>query len=240
MNNNYGNVVIIIPMYNEETNIQRVINGIQQVVPNAKIVAIDDGSTDESAKMASLSGVVVIRHPFNLGYGGALQTGYKYALRKGFDTVIQLDGDGQHDPSYIPAFLQAIKDNKADVVIGSRFLGKDVYRIPFARKIGMRIFSFITSAIINQHVTDSTSGYQALNRNILQFYADRRYPVDFPDADVLIMLKRSGFKMKEISVKMYGSLKSMHAGFNTLYYIFKMFLSIFLTILRKEKFKKEV
>jgi len=234
------NVIIIIPMYNEETNIQTVIYDIKQMVPDAKIVAVDDGSSDRSAEIASQAGAIVISHPFNLGYGAALQTGYKYALKKGYDRVVQLDADGQHDPSYIPDLLNALKDNQADVVLGSRFMGKCAYKIPFMRKIGMRIFSFIASLIMKQPVTDSTSGYQALNRDILQFYINRRYPVDFPDADVLIMLKRSGFRIKEIPVKMYGSSeKSMHSGLKAIYYIFKMFLSIILTLLREEKFTKE-
>ncbi len=239
MNNEYSKIIVIIPAYNEEASILKVITDIKLIVPYAKIVVIDDGSTDNSAGTALQAGAVVISHPFNLGYGAALQTGYKYALRKGYDIVVQLDGDGQHDPHNIPDVLQPIQDNSADVVIGSRFLGKDVYKIPFLRKTGMRIFSFIASVIMKQPVTDSTSGYQALNRNVFTFYSDRRYPVDFPDADVLIMLKRSGFRIKEVPVTMHGSHKSMHSGLKPLYYIFKMILSILLTVLRKEKNMEE-
>jgi glycosyltransferase involved in cell wall biosynthesis len=231
---------IIVPMYNEEANIQKVINDIRQVLPEGEIIVVDDGSTDRCADIAAQAGATVIQHPFNLGYGAALQTGYKYTLRNGYDYAVQIDGDGQHDPSYVPALIKTITDDEADVVVGSRFIGQDVYKIPFMRKIGIKVFGFIASIFMQQHVTDSTSGYQAVNRKVLQFYADKRYPVDFPDADVLIMLKRSGFRVKEIPVKMYGSAKkSMHAGLKPVYYIFKMVLSIFLTILRKEKFTRE-
>lgn len=229
------NTAVLIPVYNEEANIQKVINNIKAVIREARIIIVDDGSSDNSVEIALRAGAVVVNHPFNLGYGATLQTGYKYALRKGFKNVVQIDGDGQHDPSFIPALLKVLENNEADVVVGSRFMGEEVYKIPFARKIGMRLFSFIASAIMKQPITDSTSGYQALNGKVLQFYADKRYPVDFPDADVLIMLKRAGFRIKEVPVKMYGSLKSMHSGFKPLYYIFKIFLSILLTVLREEK-----
>jgi glycosyltransferase involved in cell wall biosynthesis len=231
--------LIIIPAFNECKTISTVINDVKRVNPLCHILVIDDGSLDKTAEIARESGAEVISHPFNLGYGAALQTGYKYALRKGYDSVVQLDGDGQHNPSYIPKILKLLRDNEADVVIGSRFLEEGVYKIPFVRKIGMKVFSFLASAIMKQPITDSTSGYQALNRNVLQFYADRRYPVDFPDADVLIMLRRSGFRIKEVPAKMYGAKKSMHSGFKPIYYIFKIFLSIILTMLRKEKFTKE-
>jgi glycosyltransferase involved in cell wall biosynthesis len=228
-------VAVLIPVYNEEDNIQKVIDRIKAVIPEAGIIIVNDGSSDNSAQIALETGAAVISHPFNLGYGAALQTGYKYALRKGFRNLVQIDGDGQHDPSFIPNLLEVLFKNEADVVVGSRFMGDGAYKIPFTRKIGMKLFSFIASAIMNQPITDSTSGYQALNRKVLQFYADTRYPVDFPDADVLIMLKRTGFRVKEVPVTMYGSLKSMHTGLKPLYYIFKLFLSILLTMLRKEK-----
>jgi glycosyltransferase involved in cell wall biosynthesis len=230
-----NSVAVLIPVYNEEDNIQKVIDRIKAVIPESGIIIVDDGSSDNSVEIALEADVAVIGHPFNLGYGAALQTGYKYALRKGFENLVQIDGDGQHDPSFIPDLLDVLEKDEADVVVGSRFMSDGVYTIPFARKIGMKLFSFIASAIMKQPITDSTSGYQALNRKVLQFYADARYPVDFPDADVLIMLKRTGFRVKEVPVTMYGSLKSMHSGLKPLYYIFKLFLSILLTMLRKEK-----
>ncbi len=229
------NIAIIIPVFNEEANIANVVDSIKRVLPGVRVITIDDGSSDTSADVASRAGAIVISHPFNLGYGAALQTGYKYVLRNGFDVIVQIDGDGQHDPSHIPDLLKVIENNDADVVIGSRFLGEDLYKIPLVRKIGMRLFSSVASIIMKQTITDSTSGYQALNKKVLQFYAGRRYPVDFPDADVLIMLKRSGFRIKEMPVKMYGSTKSMHSGLKPVYYIFKIVLSILLTMGRKEK-----
>ncbi|HDK41054.1 MAG TPA: glycosyltransferase family 2 protein, partial [Nitrospirae bacterium] len=132
--------LVIIPAYNEEKVIGSVLEGIKKTGPVYDILVVDDGSSDRTAEMARESGVKVISHLFNLGYGAALQTGYKYALRKGYDTIVQLDGDGQHDPAYISALLDAINSNEADVVLGSRFLDEGVYDIPFIRKTGMKVF----------------------------------------------------------------------------------------------------
>ncbi len=236
MTTKYDNTLIIIPMYNEELNIKKVVADVKQVAPDARIVAVDDGSTDNCATEAFKEGALVISHAFNLGYGAALQTGYKYALKNGYDCVVQLDGDGQHDASYIPDLLKVLKSNEADVIIGSRFIGKNVYKIAFMRKLGMRMFSSIASILMKQPITDSTSGYQALNMDVLRFYVNERYPADFPDADTLIMLKRSGFRIKEVPVQMYGSAISMHSGIKPVYYIFKMVLSIILTMIRREGF----
>lgn len=235
MKTNYSDTAVLIPVFNEEKNINNVITDIRQVLPDIRIVVIDDGSTDRSVEIASQAGTVVLSHLFNLGYGAALQTGYKYAIKKGYEKIVQLDADGQHDPAYIPALLHAINSNEVDVILGSRFLDEEAYNIPFIRKIGMKLFSMLATAIMRQPITDSTSGYQAINRDVLHFFADSRYPVDYPDADTLIMLKRSGFRIMEIPVKMYGSArKSMHSGIKPVYYIFKMFLSIILTMVRKE------
>jgi glycosyltransferase involved in cell wall biosynthesis len=188
------------------------------------------------------AGARVISHPFNLGYGSALQTGYKYALKEGYETIVQMDGDGQHDPSFISDLLALIQEDEADIVIGSRFLKRKdgesdpfLYQAPFTRKMGMGLFRTITSFLIHQKVTDSTSGYQAMNRNVLEWVSGEQFPVDYPDADVIIMLHRAGFRIREVPVRMFESQdkKSMHSGWKPLYYVFKMFLSIGVTLLRK-------
>ncbi len=234
--------IVIIPAYNEEENIAGVVLGIKKVVPDADIVVVNDGGQDRTGEIARKSGGQVISLPFNMGYGVALQTGFKYALRRGYEYAVQMDADGQHDPRDILSLLQAVKSGEADVAIGSRFLEGNSYRIPALRRLGMFIFSFLASVFTGQRITDPTSGYQALNRRGLMFYASDYYPVDFPDADVIIMLHRAGLKVKEVPVTMHSSTtgRSMHSGLKPLYYIFKMFLSIFVTLLRKNTVKADM
>jgi len=176
-----------------------------------------------------------------MGYGVALQTGYKYALREGYDCVVQLDGDGQHEPADIPGLLEIVKRGEADVVLGSRFLGGNGYRAEMARRMGMRLFGALAYALTGVKFSDITSGFQALNADVLRFFSAERYPGDYPDADVLVMLTRSGFRIKEVPVRMYARARagSMHSGLRPLYYVFKMLLSVFLTPLRRETLKRE-
>lgn len=226
---------VIIPAFNEEGRIGATIAGIRKQT-DADIIVISDGSVDSTVQEAESAGAVVLKLPFNLGYGAALQTGYKYALNKGFAFGVQMDADGQHDPEYISHLLEEVRAGKADVIIGSRFLGEGDYRPTTLKKLGMILFRFIASIITGQKVTDPTSGFQALNRKAMTFYAGDAYPVDFPDADVLIMLHRKGMSFKEIPVRMTQSTKkkTMHSGIVPLYYLFKMILSIFVTLLRKD------
>ena len=178
-----------------------------------------------------------------MGYGAALQTGFKYALRNRYQYVVQMDADGQHDPESVLKLLVEIQKEKADVVIGSRFLNDSgSYRTTLSRKIGMGIFGKLATIITGQYVSDPTSGFQALNRDALRFYASRFYPVDYPDADVLIMLHRAGLHVKEVPVAMYARQqgKSMHSGLKPVYYIFKMLLSMFVTLLRNDKFVRRI
>jgi hypothetical protein len=154
--------------------------------------------------------------------------------------MVQMDGDGQHDPYYIKELLEVVTSGKANVAIGSRFSKNstnDIYRAGWIKKTGIMLFASITSIIIRQRVSDPTSGYQAIDRKVAKFYVSESYPCDYPDADVIIMLHRAGFKIKEFPVVMHQNRnkKSMHSGIKPLYYIFKMFLSIFLTLLRKRE-----
>ncbi|HIC92183.1 MAG TPA: glycosyltransferase family 2 protein [Syntrophaceae bacterium] len=233
--------LVIIPAYNEENNIAKVVNQIRDCISDVDILVVNDGSEDKTEEVVLSMGERAITLPYHMGYGVALQTGFKYALKNGYRYAIQIDGDGQHDPKDIHKLLKVVLDEKVDVAIGSRFLNGGRYKAPLIRRIGMLIFSYLTSLIIGQRVTDPTSGYQALNKNAIRFYASDYYPVDFPDADVIIMLHRAGLRIKEIPVTMYPNPnhKSMHGGLKPLYYIFKMFLSIFLTLLRKNPFQKE-
>ena len=227
------NLAIIIPAYNEAGRVASTIDGIRKFT-DADIIVVSDGSTDNTVNEASEVGATVIELPFNLGYGAALQTGFKYVLRKGYKFAVQMDADGQHDPSAIPLLIKPVHEGEVDVAVGSRFLGGGDYKSPFIRRVGIFFFAVVTSVFTGKKVTDPTSGFQALNRKVMEFYAGNAYPADYPDADVIIMLHRSGMKFKEVPVVMKRSVGkvSMHGGLRPFYYIFKMLLSILVTLLR--------
>ena len=236
-------VIIIIPAYNEERNIPSLIEKIRCKISEADILIIDDGSADRTARVAEKAGALVASLPFNMGYGAALQTGFKYALKNRYRYVVQMDADGQHDPASIRKLLDEVKREDADVVIGSRFMsGDNSYKAPLVKRLGMRLFGMIASMITGQPVTDPTSGFQALNRDAMRFYASPYYPVDYPDADVIIMLHRAGLRIREVAVTMHARKEgtSMHSGLKPVYYVFKMFMSMFVTLLRDDKFVKRI
>jgi glycosyltransferase involved in cell wall biosynthesis len=231
----------LIPAFNEASSLEDVIKRIEAAQPGLAVAVIDDGSTDETSAVARRAGAHLLRLPFNMGYGVALQTGYKFALREGYDCVVQLDGDGQHEPADIPALLDVIARREADLALGSRFLGAAGYRPPLFRRLGMQLFRFLAFALTGEKFSDVTSGFQALDRDLLTFFAADRYPADYPDADVLVMLQRAGFRIKEVAVTMYPNVRmsSMHSGLRPIYYVFKMLLSIALAPLRHEAVERK-
>lgn len=233
---NVHNTLVIIPAFNEEERISAVIQGVRTFLPEADVVVVNDGSSDKTAEVSETAGALVVSHPFNLGVGTALQTGYKYAAKNGYDYLIQLDGDGQHDPSYLPKFLSALTDSDADLVIGSRFLGSEASPSSVARRVGTRLFARVVSLLIRERLTDATSGYRAMRRSVLQFCTRDVYGFDYPDADFLLTLHRAGFKLREIPVviRARSSGRSQHAGLRPVYYLLKMFLSIFIILLRRK------
>jgi glycosyltransferase involved in cell wall biosynthesis len=195
---------------------------------------VDDASQDATAEVVrTFSSVSLIRLPFWMGYGGALQTAYKYAYRNGFDAVIQLDADGQHDPASVQTLLEHI--GEADVIVGSRFLNTNEYSMPLVRRLGCRFLSFIGKRLTGMKITDPTSGFQAINRKALGIAIQDYYPMDYPDLDVLILMHRFRLKVIEIPVSMHLSAgkTGMHEGLQVWYYAFKMILSIFVMMLRK-------
>lgn len=231
-------VLISIPAYNEEANIATTVKNIKSATRrnNWDILVIDDGSKDKTYLEAKKCGTVVLRHPFNMGYGVAIQTGYKFALEEGYDILVQIDADGQHDPKYIKEMIKTLRREKLDVVIGSRFRKHTNYHASVTRRIGMILFSTIVSLVTKRKVTDSTSGYQVIDKKVLKFLCSDSFPCDYPDADLLIMLYFAGFKVDEIPMKMYENKtgKSMHGGIvKNFYYVLKMSLSIFTIVLRK-------
>lgn len=230
-------ILIIIPAYNEDARIGEVVHRVREAVPDFDILVINDGSRDDTGQVAQAAGAMVATHPFNLGYGVAIQTGYKYALAKGYDFVVQMDGDGQHDPTFIKQLLAPVMAGETDFALGSRFLDAESYEPSLARRAGMTFFRWLTSLLIHARITDSTSGYQAFNSNVIRFFTTEVFPCDYPDADMLLTLHRAGFRIQEVPVRMYASAtgKSMHTGVMPLYYMFKMLLSIFVTLLRKKQ-----
>ena len=230
-----GRGVVVIPAYNEEQCLGEVLDRIRAACP-FDIVIVDDGSVDATARVAREHGAVVLRHPFNMGYGAALQTGYKYAAQLDYEVLVQIDADGQHDPSYIVPLARRILEGHSDACVGSRFLLGEGYIPPFARRLGMVLFGKIASVVTHRRVTDPTSGYQALSRRVFRFFKSDLFPADYPDADVLILLYRAGFRAEEIPVAMRASVtgQSMHGGIlRPMFYVFKMLLSICVTLLRE-------
>ncbi|MCC7107205.1 MAG: glycosyltransferase family 2 protein [Chloroflexi bacterium] len=232
-----GRILVIIPCYREAENVGGVISQLRSCI-EADVLVIDDHSPDNTGEVAREAGATVVRHPINLGYGAAVQTGFKFAASHRYDIVVQMDGDGQHDPTCVSDLLDAVRDGDADVVIGSRFLGRAEYRVPTLRRLGMLVFGFVASAAIGRRVSDPTSGFQALRKDVVDFFATDVYPHDYPDADVIIMLHRAGFKTAEVPVRMFANPTntSMHSGLiKPLYYVFKMALSILVTLLRQKR-----
>ncbi len=239
---NESKTLIIVPSYKEEANIVRVLQGLEKHAPGIDVLIIVDGSKDRTAEIVSFNDYDSIVHPFNMGYGVAIQTGYKYAVRNGYDFVVQVDGDGQHDPKYIKLMIEALLSSESDVVIGSRFLEGGSYDVPIARKLGIKFFSKIASIITGQKISDSTSGFQVLNRKAFNFFSKaENFPYDYPDADTIITLIFAKFKVKEIPVIMYDRMNgvSMTTGLMSIFYIIKMLISILITVLRKKNIYKD-
>jgi len=228
--------LIIVPAYNEAEVIESTLKELKEYAQN--ILVVDDGSTDQTYEQAKSQGVLVLQHPTNLGYASALKTGFLYGLRHtAYNYFLTFDADGQHPPAFLEKVIQPLRDDEADFVIGSRYLEPAEFKHPFLRKAGSRLFSFFTSLLISQKITDPTSGMVGLNRRVAKIFLSEFFPLDFPDADVVIMLARMGFKIKEVPVEMRASKRkgSMHSGMvKPIYYFFKMSTSMIHFALRRD------
>lgn len=228
-------ILIIIPAYNEEGSIGSVIEDVQTHLPEASILVVNDGSKDStSLKARSYKGVFVLDHPYNLGIGATMQTGYKFAHRIGFDVAVQVDGDGQHRADEIKKLLLPLEESSFSMVIGSRFLGAGDYKSSVARGAGIKIFSKLVSFIIREKFTDTTSGFRAVNRDVIEFYVGH-YPDDYPEVEVLVLLHKKGFKMTEVPVEMVerSTGKSSITPIRSVYYMIKVLLAIFVDLIKK-------
>ncbi|NTW59798.1 MAG: glycosyltransferase family 2 protein [Nitrospirae bacterium] len=227
-------ILIIIPAYNEEESLPGVMQDLRSHAPDADILVVDDGSRDRTAAVARQAGVKVASLPYNLGIGGAMQTGFQYARNNGYDIAIQFDGDGQHMAAEINELLDLLKRGRADIVVGSRFLDRGEYRPPFFRKIGIWVFSTVLSAIIGIPVTDTTSGFRAANRRVIEFFA-RSYPEDYPEVESLVLLHRARMTIAEVPVRMRDRTggRSSITPIRSAYYMVKVLLAVFVDLMKK-------
>jgi glycosyltransferase involved in cell wall biosynthesis len=226
--------VAIMPAYNEESSLPRVIAEIRDFDPHFEIVVVDDGSTDRTPQVAEAAGAKVLKLPFNVGIGGAVQTGYQYARDNGFEFAVQVDGDGQHDPREIPRLLEPLLDDRADMVVGSRFAPGGGYRGTPFRRVGIHIFAAVVSLLVRARVTDTTSGFRAVNRKAIRLFAID-YPPDYPEVEATVLLVRCGLRMLEVPVQMRvretGS--SSITALRSVYYMVKVLLALFIGLFRR-------
>jgi glycosyltransferase involved in cell wall biosynthesis len=235
---NMSSVLVIIPAYNEDKSIASVVDDARHYIPSGDILVIDDGSSDDTASQARRSGAYVLSLPYNLGIGGAVQTGFKFADKMGYSFVIRVDGDGQHNVADAPRLLDLVQRDEADVVIGSRFCpGFVTYRPPLARKLGIRMFSLLVSCITGQPVYDPTSGMQCLNRRAFHILA-RHYPQDYPEVESRVVLHKARLRVVETPVYMRPRATGMSSisYLRAIYYMIKVTLATLIAALRQEPY----
>ncbi len=227
-------ILVIVPAYNEEKSLPGVIRDLKAHAPDIDVLVVDDGSQDATPHILDKADANVVNLPFNLGIGGAMQAGYLYADRQGYDIAVQFDGDGQHMAEEIEKLLRPLTSDAADLVVGSRFLTRGGYSAPLPRKIGIWIFSFLLSRILDTRVTDTTSGFRAANRRVIEYFA-RHYPEDYPEVETLVLLHKRGFRILEVSTAMRGRTggRSSITPVRSAYYMVKVVLAVFVDLLKK-------
>ena len=225
----------VVPAYNEQATVARVIDSLHEHAPEFDVLVIDDGSHDSTGDVASAAGASVVRHPFNLGIGGAVQSGFIYALENGYQHVVQVDADGQHCPDQISKLQAEMqRDRRLDMICGSRFLTKEHgYPAPISRRTGIHIFAFMLSRIVGQRVSDPTSGFRLYNRRAIAVFAGD-YPHDYPEVEAVLLVHHHRLRMAEVPVRMLqrdGGVSSIRSG-KSLYYMIKVLLAIFIGLAR--------
>lgn len=229
------NTLIIIPAYNEEDNIEKVLKELNKDLKGVDILVINDCSKDRTKIIVEKNGIKCITLPFNMGYSRAIQTGIKYANDYNYDYVVQFDADGQHIAKEAQKLLDKIQKDECDIVIGSRYLEENNYNQSFFRKIGTIIFSKLIKLFCKKNITDPLSGFQCLNKRVIERFSKLGMYPDYPDANLIIELLYDNYKIEEVSVKMrlreFG--ESMHGGIiKPIKYMIQMFYTIFIIILR--------
>lgn len=226
-------LLIAIPAYNEAENIERVVNNLIQNYPQYDYVVINDCSTDNTSEICHRNHFHIIDLPNNLGIGGAVQTGYLYAARNGYDIAVQVDGDGQHDPVFLNDMAQILEREDCDMVIGSRFLEKHGFQSSGIRRVGIRYFTYLIKVLTGRVITDPTSGLRMVNRRTLELFA-KNYPKDYPEPESVVAVLRNGGKVKEIPVIMRersGGVSSI-SPIRSIYYMVKVSLAILVEMFR--------
>jgi glycosyltransferase involved in cell wall biosynthesis len=225
----------IVPAFNEERSVAGVIDEIRAFDPGLDVVVVDDGSTDATAEAARAKGAHVLRLPFNLGIGGAVQTGFRFAFEHDYELAVRCDGDGQHDPAQLGAVLAPVLAGEADICVGSRFAAGGGYRSSAPRRVGIRILAWTVSRLVGRRVTDTTSGFQALNRAGIALFA-RDYPHDYPEVEATVMVFKHRLRLTEVPVTMrereHGS--SSITALRSIYYMVKVLLALFVGVFRRE------
>jgi glycosyltransferase involved in cell wall biosynthesis len=214
---------VIVPAYNEGATVASVVSSIRRALPGTHVVVVDDGSEDDTSARAAAAGASVMTLPVNLGIGGAMQAGYRYALRRGFDVAMQVDGDGQHDPAEAGRLLAPIVSGEADMVVGSRWLGRGDYEAPSSRRLGMRILARLVRWRTGAVFTDTTSGFRAVGPSGVALFA-HSYPADFPEVESLVVAKDHGLRIQEVGVHMNDRShgRSSIAGVRSAYYMLRV------------------
>jgi glycosyltransferase involved in cell wall biosynthesis len=230
-----GTALAVVPAYNEAGTVGRVVRSLRERAPHFDVVVIDDGSTDRTADLAERAGARLLRLPFNLGIGGAVQAGFAYAEENGYRRMVQVDADGQHDPAEIGRLEAALdSDPTVDMVCGSRFLTNDYrYPAPISRRTGIHLFAYMLSRIVGQRVSDPTSGFRMYNRRAIELFA-RDYPHDYPEVEAVLMVHFHHLRMREVPVRMFkrgGGASSITSGKSILYMI-KVLLAIAVGLVR--------
>lgn len=232
--------LIIIPAYNESANIENTVKDIVNNAPDFDYVIINDCSTDNTLEICERNGFNVVNLPLNLGIGGAVQTGYRYAYNNGYDIAVQVDGDGQHDPTFLEKMAETMLAENADMLIGSRFIEKEGFQTSRARRMGITYFSWLIKLFTRKKITDPTSGLRMINSDIIKVFAES-YPRDYPEPESVVHIIRLGKNVKEIPVIMRERQggKSSIRFFSSIYYMIKVTVAILTELMRKIDRKKE-
>jgi glycosyltransferase involved in cell wall biosynthesis len=219
--------LMVVPAFNEEHGVGSVVRELRESLPLADVVVVDDGSSDATALVAASAGARVLRLPFNVGIGGAVQAGFMVADSDGYDVAVQVDGDGQHPPSEVRALLEALSESDADMVIGSRFLGGGEFRSTAMRRLGIRIFQGALRLATGRQITDATSGFRAVSRRGIELFA-RSYPHDYPEVEAVVMALRAGLDVIEVPIDMRARETGVSSitPLRSVYYMIKVLLAV--------------